>query len=495
MERYRYWRKTSVRKWVMAGMLLFAVSAFSGNRIVDAMEYENDAETDDENSGETEVGTFSAENASEAGTEPSVLSAGDTADSGTAGSNVTWTLTEKADGTYELTLTGSGAISDCRYGQPWEDYADGITSVEVGEGITQIGSYAFEDCAVLREVTLPESLKIIENNAFSNCTGLENLTIPEGMTRIGSMAFSGCTALKEIVIPGSTGTVENYAFQNCSGLEKVTIEEGSVSLGQYVFQRAGNNAELTVGAGTEIGRTVFQNFDGLQTAVLEEGITSIEGYAFSGCDSLEKVVIGTAVNQNIGSYAFSGCSQLTTVEVFGTEGTLGENAFQGCTSITSVTIRSGVAAIGADAFSGCYGIQSNDFVIETPCALTAETLEDSNIWMAHDDWVKIRDPELYEVLQKLAADSGNSGEDFDGSHEIEGYEDVTEGTNDAGTWLYQAARWTNEEKTEAELRVDFSYKGGSCRKRLYFRSEYQLLYERLRRGYDQFCIWVKQKDL
>ena len=78
----------------------------------------------------------------------------------------------------------------------------------IPDGVTEIGSDAFKDCASIESVTIPGSVKIIggygyNDGAFKGCTYLERVTIAEGVTEIGRNAFSGCMSLASVTIPGS----------------------------------------------------------------------------------------------------------------------------------------------------------------------------------------------------------------------------------------------------------------------------------------------------
>ncbi|MBQ3855298.1 MAG: leucine-rich repeat domain-containing protein, partial [Ruminococcus sp.] len=89
-----------------------------------------------------------------------------TADSGTCGSDATYTF---ADGV--LTISGTGTISSYEF----ENSSD-IKSVVIEEGITEIGSDVFYDCSKLTSVSLPSTLTNVQSYAFSNCTSLTNVT-------------------------------------------------------------------------------------------------------------------------------------------------------------------------------------------------------------------------------------------------------------------------------------------------------------------------------
>ena len=126
--------------------------------------------------------------------------------SGTCGSNATWNLNES---TGVLTISGTGAMNDYSDATsvPWTDYVSrGITSIEIGEGITTVGDYAFINCFKCTSVSLPETLISIGETAFCRCTTLPIITIPKKVTTIGGDAFSACSSLRrDIFAPSATG--------------------------------------------------------------------------------------------------------------------------------------------------------------------------------------------------------------------------------------------------------------------------------------------------
>ena len=67
-------------------------------------------------------------------------------------------------------------------------------------------------------ITLPENLKVIENEAFMGDTSLITVILEDGIAEIGDRAFSGCTELKEISIPASVKKIGENVFSDCSHL-------------------------------------------------------------------------------------------------------------------------------------------------------------------------------------------------------------------------------------------------------------------------------------
>ena len=67
--------------------------------------------------------------------------------------------------------------------------------------VTTIGEVKY--CRSLTSITIPNSVTIINSNAFYNCTGLTSITIPNGVTSIGGRAFDGCGSLTSITFQGT----------------------------------------------------------------------------------------------------------------------------------------------------------------------------------------------------------------------------------------------------------------------------------------------------
>ena len=80
-----------------------------------------------------------------------------------------------------------------------------ITSISIPNSVTIIGEYAFYECTGLTSVTIGDSVTSIGERAFYNCTGLTRITITNSVTSIGRQAFSGCTGLTSVTFENTTG--------------------------------------------------------------------------------------------------------------------------------------------------------------------------------------------------------------------------------------------------------------------------------------------------
>ena len=180
------------------------------------------------------------------GTEPDVLT-------GTSTSTAKWTPNHEyaAPGDYVITLTVDGTMG--LYGSSSSNqysgilrhssganavnrvYQNAVQKVEIGSGVTSIGSYAFYNCHSLASITIPDGVTFIGNDAFYNCYSLASITIPDGVTFINNSAFYSCYSLASITIPDSVTSMGSSTFQNCYSLASITIPDGMTSIGSSAF--------------------------------------------------------------------------------------------------------------------------------------------------------------------------------------------------------------------------------------------------------------------
>ena len=88
-------------------------------------------------------------------------------------------------------------------------------------GLKKVSKYAFNGCANLIRIIIPQNVNIIEEYAFASCTNLARITLNTDLTTIGLYAFGNCNSLKTITIPSSVTIIQGSAFNNCSILSTV----------------------------------------------------------------------------------------------------------------------------------------------------------------------------------------------------------------------------------------------------------------------------------
>lgn len=90
-----------------------------------------------------------------------------------------------------------------------------LESAIIGNGVINIGEYAFWRCTALKSVVIGGSITNIGKETFLGCTSLENITIPDSATNIGERAFSNCSSLTSITFPKSIESIGYGAFWGC----------------------------------------------------------------------------------------------------------------------------------------------------------------------------------------------------------------------------------------------------------------------------------------
>ena len=115
---------------------------------------------------------------------------------------------------------------------------------------------------------IPSGINTIEPHAFFGCKSLKSITIPDTVTFIGFSSFEGCTSLEKIVIPSSVTYIDSFAFRGCHALKKVVFQTTSIK---------------------EIDRGLFEDCLSLEEITVPEGVKIIRNKAFCGCKSLRSV--------------------------------------------------------------------------------------------------------------------------------------------------------------------------------------------------------------
>ena len=80
-------------------------------------------------------------------------------------------------------------------------YQQGLVTVTIPNGVTNIGDLAFTTCYALTNVSIPGSVLHIGDSAFADCVNLVSLTVPTSVVSIGDRAFAGCIGLTNVTIP------------------------------------------------------------------------------------------------------------------------------------------------------------------------------------------------------------------------------------------------------------------------------------------------------
>ena len=162
-----------------------------------------------------------------------------------------------------------------------------------------------------------DSVKEVDNYAFSSCSHLEKVIISDSVERLlGYSVFANCKTLKEVFLGESVSDIVGHHLE-CASLTNIIVDENNL----YYSSLDGNlyNKERTILFQYALGKpekqfivpegvqtiesASFFDSENLEEVIISNTVTSIKGTAFHCCDKLKKAVIPMSVT-SIDSWAF-----------------------------------------------------------------------------------------------------------------------------------------------------------------------------------------------
>ena len=117
----------------------------------------------------------------------------------------------------------------------------------IPDGFAGIGSYAFSGCRSLASITIPDSMTHIENSSFVGCKNLKEIRAYNDSEKYSSVDGVLCNNEKttlvlcpvgragEYTVPDGIKQIDDNAFSNCNDLTTIIIPDGVTSIGNNVF--------------------------------------------------------------------------------------------------------------------------------------------------------------------------------------------------------------------------------------------------------------------
>ena len=184
------------------------------------------------------------------------------------------------------------------------------------DGIEEIGSGCFWDCRNLYgKLILPSHLKKLGSGAFRGCTGLKgDLVIPKSLTVIPSGAFKACGLGGRLQLHGDITTIEGSAFSANGFIGELELPKSLTVLEGYNFQENDFSGSFKIPKGLlSISSFAFSNCAFTGEAEIPDGVTCIHGWAFSNSENLQKIILPSSL-ELIDVGAFYNCKSLRVIE-------------------------------------------------------------------------------------------------------------------------------------------------------------------------------------
>ena len=236
-----------------------------------------------------------------------------------------------------VTTIGADAFSSC----------PNLTTVTIPKSLPYIGDRAFKNCTALNavhisdvaawcKISFPQETSnplYYAKHIYMNGQEVKDLVIPEGVTGIGAHVFRGCTGMTSVTIPTTLKSIEERAFYGNTSLTAVYIKD----LTAWCKIEYGINEAFPSDAPNPLIYAKHLYMDGQEVTnlVIPEDVSAISSFAFKNCEGLTSINIGNTVT-TIGEYAFANCTNVRTITIGSAVKSIEKYNFYGCKDLQTV---------------------------------------------------------------------------------------------------------------------------------------------------------------
>ena len=232
-------------------------------------------------------------------------------------------------------------------------------SLNIPEGVVEIGKWAFTNNDFTGILTLPSTLKKIGGYAFTGCCFICPLNLPDGIEEIGCGCFEDCRYLYgKLILPSHLKKMGSSAFRGCTGFKGDLVIPKSLTVIPFLaFYECGLEGRLQLHDGiTAIEKCAFTRNGFIGELELPKSLTILEGgnfdgNYFSGSFKIPKGLLSISVS------AFTNCAFTGEAEI--PEGILsiGGGAFYNCENLQKIILPSSLELIDDQAFGYCKSLR------------------------------------------------------------------------------------------------------------------------------------------
>ena len=289
-----------------------------------------------------------------------------------------------------------------------------IPSIVDGTPVVSICENAFCSDDAIIELYIPDSVKSLDKNCFSNAKWLESVCFFGGNVQIGEETFGNCDRLERIVIKDGSVSIGKRAFKNSVNVtfdedtfnhivsigeeaflkssedlrEEIVVSDSVVSVGARAFTKfypqrivigaslrdigddafgslqnlreivvSKDNPHFEVSGKCLIDKTKNKVVIGLPGAKIPSTVTAIGVAAFQYRTDIEQLTLSPNITE-IGERAFANCTNISYLSMSDNLKIIGKEAFKECESLTSVTLGKGITEVSEGAFESCSSLGS-----------------------------------------------------------------------------------------------------------------------------------------
>lgn len=157
-----------------------------------------------------------------------------------------------------LTITGTGAMPDYSAGgAPWYSSIGTITTININDGITHIGSNAFYNAQKATRVNIPATVSSIGENAFAVNSTMAGIYFAGSPNEWATITFAN-DAANPFTDANSASTRNFYFYGSEKATTILTLTPGITTVNAYAFKNANKITDINIpGSVSYIGKYAF----------------------------------------------------------------------------------------------------------------------------------------------------------------------------------------------------------------------------------------------
>lgn len=253
-----------------------------------------------------------------------------------------------------------------------------LEAITLKEGITEIGTSAFQNCTKLTKIEIPSTIKILHKGTFLNCFSLNSIKLNEGLTQIGGSSFY-FTNITSLTIPSTVDKIWDGALSGMGNLNNLTVAPTNTTYKSiqnviytinedsliHVAPHNGYEKLATPEKCVYIAEGAFSENNNIKEIVFTNPDAELEASCFNEMLVIERITFP----KNATVVTSYNCNSLTTLkeivlpqELVAIE----EGGFSGCTNLKNISLPKNTQTIGEKAFSGCSAMEYVQSFATTP---------------------------------------------------------------------------------------------------------------------------------
>ena len=240
--------------------------------------------------------------------------------------------------------------------------------------VTTLGTGAFQANTVLENVSMPDTISVLQKDVFRDCSKLKEVHLSNSISKITSTTFSGCISLNRINIPDRVVELKRGTFRDSpisdlfigKSLQHITWDcfitfKTDPYTGVWKYLRTikkliidPSNPYLSTNNGCIFSgdeKILFSALQSFRNFDIPQGVEVISCGAFEHMTELTDITFPDTLSI-IGKDSFSD-TRLRSIRIGRNTKQIEENAFNSCSDLSSVIFEDGIEEIGSGAFDGC----------------------------------------------------------------------------------------------------------------------------------------------